>query len=99
MLMLKPAPVTLLAVMETAAVPVLESVTVVGALLLPTTTLPKLTLVGLALSAPCVPVPLRGIFNGEPGALLVIDTLPLALPVVVGAKVTVKVTFWPGFSV
>ena len=53
MLMLKPAPVMLLPEMETAAVPVLESVTVVAALVLPTATFPKLTLVGLALSAPC----------------------------------------------
>ena len=88
--MLKPVPVMLLPLIATAAVPVLESVTDVGELLLPTTTLPKLMLAGFALSAPCVPVPLRAIFSGEPGALLVIETLPLALVAVVGAKVTVK---------
>jgi hypothetical protein len=96
--MLNPAPVILLPVIETAAVPVLESVTVVG-VLLPTATLPKLMLAGLALSAPCVPVPVRAIFKGEPVALLVTDTLPLTLVAVVGANVTVKETVWPGLSV
>ena len=48
MLLLKPVPVMLLPVMETAAVPVLESVTDVGALVLPTAMLPKLMLAGLA---------------------------------------------------
>ena len=90
----------LLAVMETAAVPVLESVTVVGALLLPTATFPKLTLEGLALGVPVpVPVPVRAIVSGEPGALLVIDTLPLALVAVVGVNVTVKDVVCPGLSV
>jgi hypothetical protein len=97
--MLKPVPVMLLPVIETAPVPVLVSVTVVGALLLPTATLPKLRLVGLALSAPAVPVPLRAIVRGEFGSVLVIDTLPLSLPAVVGSKVTVKDVVWPGFSV
>jgi len=69
----------------------LERVIVVGVLLPPTATLPKSTLAGFALSAPSVPVPLNAIVRGEPGALLVIDTLPLALVAVVGAKVTVKV--------
>ena len=99
MLMMNPVPAILLPEMETGAVPVLESVTVVGALLLPTATLPKLMLAGLALSAPCVPVPLSAIVRGEPGAVLVTDTLPTALPVVVGAKVTVKEVVWPGLSV
>ena len=89
--MLKPAPVMLLPVMDAAAVPGLERVTVVGALVLPTATFPKLTLAGLALSVPCVPVPLRAIVAGEPGALLVIEMLPVALPADVGANVTVKV--------
>ena len=52
----------------------------------------KATNVGLIVSSACVavPVPLRGIVSGEPGALLVIDTLPLAAAAVVGAKVTLK---------
>ena len=100
MLLLKPVPVMLLPVMETAAVPVLESVTDVGALVLPTAMLPKLMLAGLALSAPVpVPVPVKAIVRGEPGALLVIDTLPVALVAVVGAKVPVKDAVCPGFRV
>ena len=97
--MLKPVPVMLPPVIATAAVPVLESVTDAGELLLPTTKLPKLMLAGLALSAPCVPVPLRAIVSGEPGALLVIDTLPLTLVAVVGENVTVNEAVWPGLSV
>ena len=87
--MLKPVPVIPLPEIETAAVPVLESVTATAALL-PTARLPKLMLAGLALSAPCVPVPLRAIVRGEPGVLLVIEMLPLMLVAVVGAKVTLK---------
>ena len=101
--MLNPAPVMLLPVIETAPVPVLDSVTVVGALLLPTATLPKLMLTGLALSTPevalPVPVPVRAIVRGEFGSVLVIDTLPLTLVALVGVKVTVKVVVWPGLSV
>jgi hypothetical protein len=102
-LMLKPLPVMLLPVMETAPVPVLDSVTVVGALLLPTATLPKLMLAGLALSTPVValpvPVPVRTIVRGEFGSVLAIDTLPLTLVALVGVNVTVKVVVWPGLSV
>ena len=100
--MLKPAPVTLPPVMDTAVVPVLERVTVVGALLLPTAILPKLMLAGLALSAPVpvpVPVPVKAIVRGELVPLLMIDTPPLALAAVVGVNVTVKVVVWPGLSI
>src|SRR5271170_3501047 len=61
--------------------PVLVSVTLSDSLL-PVLTLPKLKLVGLAPSV-CVaarPVPLRAIDVGEPGALVVSETLPEALP-------------------
>src|SRR5271163_4482982 len=52
--------------------------------LLPTATLPNDTLAGLIVSCgcDCVPVPLRAIVRGDPGALLVIETLPVAAPVV-----------------
>lgn len=90
----KPVPEALAAVTETAAVPVFLSVTVVD-VLLPTTTLPKLTLDGFADSAPCAPVPLSAIVAGEPGALLVIEMLPEALPAEVGANVTVNVVLAP----
>jgi len=64
-------------------------------LLLPTVTVPKLTLVGLAAICGWVPVPLSAIVAGGLGALLVIEILPGALPADVGAKVTVKVKFAP----
>lgn len=44
-----------------------------------------------------MPVPVKAIVSGEPGALLVTDTLPLAAPAVVGANVTVKVVVCPAF--
>ena len=46
-----------------------------------------------------MPVPLNATLSGDPGALLEIDTLPLALVVVVGENVTLKVTLPPGFRV
>ncbi len=97
-LMLNPAPETLAADMVTLAVPVLFNVTVAEPLL-PTATLPKLTLAGLAPSVPCMPVPLSVIPNGDPGALLAIEMLPLALPVAVGANLAVNVALCPALIV
>ena len=59
-------------------------------LLLPTTTLPKPTLDGDADIWACSPVPVNGMVVGEPGALLVIETAPLAAPAAVGVNVTVN---------
>jgi len=59
-------------------------------LLLPTTTLVKATLVGLAEICACWPVPVSAMVSGEPGAPLEMETLPLAAPIAVGANVTVK---------
>lgn len=86
--------------MFSAALPLLVSVTVCDALL-PTFTLLKGTDDGLIESCGCVAVavPLRVILSGDPGALLVTDTVPEALPKVVGAKVTVKELVAPGFTV
>ena len=79
--------------------PVLVSLSVRDELL-PTTTLPKLTLVGLAVIAPgATPVPERGIVNVGFVAFEVIVTVPLALPPVVGAKETVNVVFCDAFNV
>jgi hypothetical protein len=48
----------------------------------------------------CVtPLPLREIVAGELLALLATETLPLALPEAVGAKVTLSVAVCPGVSV
>ena len=60
--------------------------------LLPTLTLLNAMGEGLIVSVACmlVPDPFKLIASGEPGALSVIDTLPLALPAATGANVTVK---------
>ena len=42
-----------------------------------------------------VPSPERFTFNVELEALKLMETLPLALPLVLGAKVILKVTLWP----
>ena len=66
--------------------------------LLPTLMLPKLTAVGLMLNSGCVgvcgcvPVPLKAIAMGEPGALLAIEMLPLAPPAEGGVKVADTLT-------
>lgn len=62
------------------------------ALLLPTVTLPKLRVLGLAPNAPAViPVPVSGIANEGLAPSEVIVTVPFALPADCGAKVTVNV--------
>ena len=95
-LRLNPVPVMLAAEIVTLEVSV--SVTVCDPLL-PTKTLPKLTLVGLAASVARTPVPLKAIVAGDPEALLVTVMLPVALPADVGANVTVKVAFVPALIV
>src|SRR5437879_13152789 len=63
---------------------------------LPTSTLPKLTLGGVTESCGCTPVPLRAMVLGELGALLTSETLPDTLPVAGGANCTLKVLDCPG---
>lgn len=46
-----------------------------------------------------MPVPLKAIVSGEPGASLVIETLPFALPVVEGANCALNVVICPAASV
>jgi hypothetical protein len=77
--------------MLSAVLPVLVSV-MVWVELLPTLTLLNATGIGLIVIVACVlvPDPFKLIASGEPGALSVIDTLPLALPEAAGANVTVK---------
>lgn len=97
-LVLKPAPVTVADEIVSEAVPPFVIFTGV-VFVLPSVTLPKLTEVGFAEISGCVPVPLREIVSGEPGALLVIETLPLPLPDEVGANSAVKVVFAPALIV
>jgi hypothetical protein len=68
--------------------------------LAPTTTLPKLRLVGETANWPgAVPVPDSAMLSGEFVALETIDKVPLAAAALVGAKITVNVTLWPAVSV
>lgn len=86
--------------MVTFELPVLVSVTF-WELELPALTFPKLKLVGLALSVivDATPVPLKAIVAGEPGALLVMVTVPFKLPAVVGANTALKVVLAPAAKV
>lgn len=60
--------------------------------------MPKLAFVGFAASCAWVPVPLNARVAGEPAALLLIEMLPLVLPVDVGENFAVKMTVPPGFT-
>src|SRR3989442_14331732 len=86
--------------MLTLELPVLVRVTLC-VMLLPTDTLPKLRLVGLAesCSVAATPPPLRGIAVGEPGALLTSETLPVTRPAPAGAKATLKFVLCRGCKV
>jgi len=69
-------------------------------LLLPTVTLPKLRLAGLAPSVPgATPVPDRGMVNVGFEALDVRVRFPLAPPADDGVNETVKVALWPAVKV
>ena len=98
----KPVPVVLTAEMCTAALPALVTTTC-PLVLLPTATVPKLKLVGFALSRPVAvlePVPLNATFSvGVVGSLLVIAMFPEALPAAVGANVTTACADCPALIV
>ena len=67
---------------------------------MPSVTLPKLRVVGLAVKAPGkTPVPVTGIVNVGLGAFEVRVTLPLAAPLAVGVNVTLNVALCPAFRV
>ena len=68
--------------------------------LLPTWTLPNARLVGLAVNVPGVtPVPESGMLKLGFEPFEVMLTLPLAAPLVVGAKSTVNDVLWPAVNV
>jgi len=83
-------PVRVIEVMFSVELPLLVNCTLVVALLLPTTTLPNDTLVGLNPTPGAVPVPDRGTVCGLPAALSATLTLALLAPVVLGANCTPK---------
>lgn len=95
----KPVPVVLTWVTEILVVPVLVIVSD-NVAVLPVFTVPKPRLVGFALSAPGVPpVPDSDTVNVGLVAVESIVRVPLALPLAVGVKVTVKVALCPPFRV
>jgi len=97
-LMPNPVPDTFACEIVTLAVPLFFRL-IVCVLVLPIATLPKLMLAGVGVSCACAPVPLKAIVSGDPGALLVMEMLPEALPAAVGANFTLKVVFWPALRV
>jgi hypothetical protein len=97
-LTLKPLPEAVTCDTVRLAVPEFVRVTVWDPLL-PTFTEPKFTVEGLAPSWPWTPVPDRAIAAGEPGALLTIETLPVAAPEDVGAKTAANEALLPALIV
>ena len=99
-LMLNPVPEGVAWLTVNAAFPGFVSVTVCDPVL-PTDTLPNATLAGLIVNCACeaVPDPDKPITRGEPGALLVIETLPVALPAAVGANFAVNDVLAPAVNV
>lgn len=86
-MMLKPAPVVVTPEMVVLAFPEFVSVTVCEPVL-PTATLPKAAMAGLALKVElCVtPLPVRIIVCGDPAALSVNEMLPVPAPVAAGVN-------------
>src|SRR5207302_478957 len=97
-LMLKPAPVTLPCAMVKLALPELVKVRFCTPVV-PTSTLPKLTVARVTERWCCTTVALSAMVLGELGASLTSEMPPDALPVVVGANCTLKVLDCPGRSV
>src|SRR2546426_203832 len=97
-LMLKPAPVTGSCAMVRLAPPELVKVRFCTPVL-PTSTLPKLTLGGVTESWGCTPVPLRMIRLPARSTLLPYTTLFRSLLVAVGANCTLKVLDCPAARV
>jgi len=98
--MLKPDPEGLICETVTFTFPVLL-IAMACVLLLPTLTLLKLVLAGVAVSCAsgaAAPAPVRGKIFDEL-KLLINDTLPLAGPEAVGAKVTVNEVLAPAANV
>lgn len=97
---LNPAPVTLTAEMVTFEFPVFfrEMLCELLALIV---TFPKARFEGLTLreAVAAAPVPVRATVVGEPGALLVRETAPEALPAELGSNAMLSDADWPGWIV
>lgn len=95
---LKPVPVTLSDETTRFAVPVFFTV-IVCELLVPSITLPKLTLDGVIDMAGLAPVPLRAIAVDDGVKFVETEMLPETFPGVVGAKTALKLMLVPGVRV
>ena len=95
---LKPVPTSDAWVRLRFAVPGLL-MTSVWVLVTPTVTLPKLTLAGMTEICGCTPLPFSEIVVGELVALLAKLRLPVTLPAVAGAKLTLSERLWPAARV
>lgn len=68
-------------------------------MVVPTTTFPKLALLGVTESCGCTPVPDSAMVVGELVALLNTVTLPVKPPEVAGPKITLNVALCPAVNV
>jgi hypothetical protein len=93
---LNPAPAATTLEIVTFEFPLFVNVAL-NELFVPTFTFPKLRLVGFAPSTKvgATPVPLREIASGEPGALLIREIKPVALPTEDGANTVLNVAVLP----
>ena len=84
-------------VIVNVVVPTFVNVTVLAALVIPTVTEPKLTLVGDSFAV--VPIPLSGTFCGLPAALSVMLRAAVRVPEAVGLNLMLIVQLAPAASV
>jgi hypothetical protein len=91
---LNPVPVTVACEITRLAVPLFARL-IVCELLVPVETFPKPAVLGIALICAWLPLPLNATANGELGALLATEMLPVALPDVVGVNCAVKDVLCP----
>jgi hypothetical protein len=82
-LTLNPVPVTLICEMVSGVLPLFFRLAG-NVSVLPTVTLPKPAVAGLAAGCACSPVPVKPMVEAVLEALLMIETLPVPLPSVVG---------------
>src|SRR5437870_4864443 len=82
-----------------AAAPVFVSVTVIGALVVASSWLPKSRLVGANATPDAVPLPIWENICGLPPASSASDSVPVRAPEAVGVKVTLMVQFAPAAKV
>src|SRR5215471_15465112 len=90
------APVNVMPVMFSVAVPLLFIATLVTALLVPVRCFPNATLTGLNVTADAVPVPFRVTLCGDGAALSVTLRVAVRTPVAAGVKVTWMMHVFPG---